>query len=86
MASNSTHATPFWLVNVDPALNPPECPAFLQNLAAKDISIIGTPDYTFHPLSWSKVQKLISTTPLPPSSLLSSFVLRHISRVNKVQS
>jgi Protein of unknown function (DUF3605) len=52
---------PYWQQNLPPALRPSTCPAFLQNLSAKDISILSTLDAAYHVLSWADVRSLIAS-------------------------
>ncbi|CAD6448028.1 1a9f4b13-8765-442a-882a-fa122e4c8120 [Sclerotinia trifoliorum] len=51
---------PYWQTNIPPTQQTAQCPIYLQNLSAKDISIISTPDSNYQVLSWPTVRRIIS--------------------------
>ncbi|PBP22640.1 hypothetical protein BUE80_DR006564 [Diplocarpon rosae] len=55
---------PYWQVNVPPAERESECPLYLQNLKAKDIFIISTPDSSYRTLTWAEVRAIIASNAL----------------------
>lgn len=60
MGSNPDPAPlPFWHVNIPPQDREPACPAYLHNLSAKDVAIIGTPDAAYTPQAWADVVALV---------------------------
>ncbi|KAB5580018.1 hypothetical protein GE09DRAFT_1212482 [Coniochaeta sp. 2T2.1] len=56
-----TETLPYWQINVPPHLRTETCPAFLQNLNAKDLCIISTPDALFTRDTWPEVRQIIAT-------------------------
>lgn len=52
---------PYWQVNIPPEDRQEECPEFLRNISAKDISIIGTPDEDYRVQTWQQVVDIIRT-------------------------
>jgi len=58
MGSQGT--TPYWNVNVPPAQQTEECPAFLVNCNAPDRKALSVPDEQFHTMSWEDVKEVIS--------------------------
>jgi hypothetical protein len=59
-AAAPTPGLRYWQQNLPPALWPTTCPLFLQNLSAKDVSILSTPDAAYHVLSWADVRDVIA--------------------------
>ena len=47
---------PFWCVNVPRQDWPAECPAFLQNLSAKDVQHLAVRDADYHWQTWAEVR------------------------------
>ena len=56
--------TPYWHINVPPSLRTAECPEFLQNLNAKDLGIISTPDSAYRLETWPEVRAIIASNRL----------------------
>ena len=50
---------PYWQVNVPEEDRTEACPEFLQNLSAKDVGILSTPDHEYHILTWPEVQERV---------------------------
>ncbi|TAQ88015.1 hypothetical protein B7494_g3661 [Chlorociboria aeruginascens] len=51
---------PYWQVNVSVAQRTPECPEYLQNQSAKNISILSTPDSSYHIATWPETQRYVA--------------------------
>lgn len=64
MGSTTPPPLPYWQMNVPPSLRPSTCPDFLQNISAKDIEILSTPDDEYHVLTWPEVRSVITSNRL----------------------
>ncbi|EAW11381.1 GIG1 family protein [Aspergillus clavatus NRRL 1] len=59
--SNLANTLPYWLVNVPRTQWPADCPAFLQDLPAKSIAILSTPDEQYKRQDWETVKEIVRT-------------------------
>ena len=70
--------TPYWHINVPPSLRTAECPEFLQNLNAKDLGIISTPDSAYRLETWPEVRAIIASNRLELFQRLPSDLRRYL--------
>ncbi|OIW34405.1 hypothetical protein CONLIGDRAFT_638768 [Coniochaeta ligniaria NRRL 30616] len=76
---STTPPTPYWHINVPPSLRTPECPEFLQNLNAKDLGIVSTPDAAYSPQPWSEVRAIIASNRLELFQRVPSDLRRYLA-------
>ena len=70
---------PYWQVNVPEGERTAECPEFLQNLSAKDIGIISTPDSEYRTSSWQEVRELVRNNRLDLFQRVPSQLRRYLA-------
>ncbi|KAI9650501.1 hypothetical protein NHQ30_000517 [Ciborinia camelliae] len=79
-------ALPYWQTNIPPPSQPPQCPDFLQNLSAKDISILSTPDSEYQILSWPSVRQIIRENRLDRFQRKPSDLRRYLQYCHAIKS
>lgn len=71
-------AVPYWHVNVPPSERTPECPEFLLNLCAKDLSIVSAPDSSYRLQAWPEVRDIIAANRLEMFQRVPSDLRRYL--------
>jgi hypothetical protein len=85
VAMGSVTPLPYWQVNVPPSEQSNTCPPFLQNLSAKDIGILSTPDSSYQILSWPSVQRIISLNRIDLFQRIPSDLRRYLAYIQKIK-
>ncbi|RDL36885.1 Uncharacterized protein BP5553_06237 [Venustampulla echinocandica] len=70
---------PYWQINVPPAERTATCPPFLENLIAKDLQIVSTPDHRYEILTWPQVQAIIVANRLDVFQRVPSQLRRYLA-------
>ncbi|KAM0427463.1 hypothetical protein ACHAPT_007423 [Fusarium lateritium] len=60
----SAETLQYWNYNIPEDERTDKCPDFLQNLSAKDRSILSTPDADFYVLPWDEVRQIVQSNRL----------------------
>lgn len=76
---------PHWQVNVPPAERTATCPPFLENLCAKDLHNVSTPDDLFQTLTWPQVQAIITSNHLEAFQRIPSQLRRYLEYVHNLR-
>lgn len=76
---------PFWQVNVPEAERTQECPEYLQNLGAKDIGIIATPDEQYRQITWPEVRQIVADNRLDAFQRQPSDLRRYLAYTWKLK-
>ncbi|TVY30408.1 N-acetylglucosamine-induced protein [Lachnellula hyalina] len=74
----STLEIPYWQTNIPISQRTETCPPYLANLNPKDISILSTPDASYHILSWPEVRAIIAANRLDVFQRMPSELRRYL--------
>ncbi|EGD97195.1 hypothetical protein TESG_04609 [Trichophyton tonsurans CBS 112818] len=77
---------PYWLVNVPRDRWPTECPDYLCNLPAKNISILSTPDSEYVRQDWDLVRQIIASNRIDLFRRVPSDLRRYLEYTSYVKS
>ncbi|EGE01661.1 hypothetical protein TEQG_00707 [Trichophyton equinum CBS 127.97] len=77
---------PYWLVNVPRDRWPAECPDYLCNLPAKNISILSTPDSEYVRQDWDLVRQIIASNRIDLFRRVPSDLRRYLEYTSYVKS
>ncbi|EFQ99763.1 hypothetical protein MGYG_02776 [Nannizzia gypsea CBS 118893] len=77
---------PYWLMNIPRDRWPAECPDYLCNLPAKNVSILSTPDSEYVRQDWSLVQQIIASNRIDLFRRVPSDLRRYLEYTSYVKS
>ncbi|KKK17353.1 hypothetical protein P175DRAFT_0429491 [Aspergillus ochraceoroseus IBT 24754] len=75
---------PYWMVNVHPTKWTIECPSFLRNLSAKNISILSTPDEQYQRQGWKLAKQIVESNQIDRFQRLPSDLRKYLEYKERI--
>lgn len=81
----SAETLQYWNYNIPEDERTDQCPDFLQDISAKDVGILSTPDSEYHVLSWDEVRQIVRANRLEAFKRLPSALRRYMAFTSRLR-